>query len=254
MTFLDRLERHLGRFAIPGLTRCVVAFNALIYCLLIVNPDYAGWLVLSPPKVLQGEIWRLVTWIFIPQTATPLLTLLYLYSIWWMGDALEESWGSFRLNLYYILGMIGCTITAFLFGASFGNLLLNFSLLLAIATIAPDLEILMMMIFPLKMKWVAFISLVYPWGLLFVTGGIGTQLTIVVCLLNYFIFFGPAFVRGLREQRATSIRRAKFDAAKDTSPYLHKCEVCGITELTNPDADFRVATDDREYCTAHLPK
>lgn len=253
MTFLDRLERHLGRFAISGLIRYVVALNALVYILLQFNPGYANLLALDPALVLQGQVWRLVTWIFLPTTTSLLWIFFYLMFTWWVGDSLEATWGTFRLNLYYLLGMAGSTLAAFLFGGSGGNFLLNISLLLAIATVAPNMEILFFF-FPLKLKWVALLSLVYPWGLLFLGGAFGTKMVILVCLLNYFLFFGPAFLRQLRENRRTGARRARFEAAKiPASASLHRCEICGITEISHPDADFRVAEDGHEYCTAHLP-
>ena len=76
---------------------------------------------------------------------------------------------------------------------------------------------------------------------------------VIMCLGNYLIFFGPSFIRRTRENRQTVKRRAKFEGAKDDSPTLHRCEACGITEATDPHADFRVAIDGREYCTKHLP-
>lgn len=253
MTVLDRLERHFGRFAIPGLIRYVVMLNALVFLLLQLNPGYTNLLILDPILVMQGQVWRLVTWIFIPTTGSFFWILFYLMFTWWVGDTLEAAWGAFRLNLYYLLGMLGSTLAAFLFGSSGANFLLSFSLLLAIATLAPDMEILFFFL-PLKLKWVALISLVYPWGLLFIGGSFGTRMVILFCLLNYFLFFGPQFFRQMRENRTNASRRAKFEASKmPASEALHRCEVCGITEVSHPEADFRVATDGHEYCTAHLP-
>jgi hypothetical protein len=77
---------------------------------------------------------------------------------------------------------------------------------------------------------------------------------VIMCMGNYLIFFGPSFLRWSRENRGTYFRRAKSEAAKDDSPTLHRCEVCGITEATDPHADFRVAGDGKEYCTMHLPR
>lgn len=253
MTFLDRLELRLGRFALPGLIRYVVMLNALVFILLQLNPSYITTLTLDPLLVLRGEVWRLVTWIFLPTTTSLLWIFFYLMFTWWVGDMLEATWGTFRLNLYYLIGVLSSTLAAFLFGGGGGNYLLTFSLLLAIATVAPDMEILFFFL-PLKLKWVALISLVYPWGLLFVTGSNGIRMVILVCLLNYFLFFGPAFFRRLREERTNTARRAKFEASKiPVSEALHRCATCGITEISHPEADFRVAENGEEYCTAHLP-
>src|SRR5690606_27183034 len=153
--------------------------------------DILAWLALNPPLILQGQVWRLVTWIFIPNTTGPIFIIFFLMFTWWLGEMLESTWGSFRLNLYYLLGMAGCTVAAFLFGASGANFLLTLSLLLALATLAPDQEILFLF-FPLKLKWVACLSIIYPWGYLFVTEGLGMQVMIGICLLNYLLCLGPS--------------------------------------------------------------
>jgi hypothetical protein len=172
--------------------------------------------------------------------------------VWWTGDLLEGTWGAFRLNAYYFLGMFFCVASALIFGASGGNVFLNLSLFLAVATLVPNLEILFFFVIPLKLKWVALISLLWP-AYILITGSLPVKMIVIMCLGNYLIFFGPSFIRRPHERRKLHHRRAKFEAAKDTSPTLHRCEACGITEATDPHADFRVASDGKEYCLRHLP-
>jgi membrane associated rhomboid family serine protease len=50
--------------------------------------------VLSPPAVLEGEVWRLVTWVFLE--AAPLDLLLGCYIVWWLGRDLAFAWGEKR--------------------------------------------------------------------------------------------------------------------------------------------------------------
>jgi membrane associated rhomboid family serine protease len=244
----------LSRLAIPGLIRYVVMLNALVFLLMLLNRPIVELIDLNPALVLQGQVWRLVTWVFIPTTTSMLWIFFYLMFTWWAGEMLEATWGTARLNLYYLVGMAGCTISAFLLGPNFGNAILSFTLLLALATLSPDHEILFFF-FPMKLKWVALLTLVYPWGFYFVGGGISTQVAILVCLGNYLVFFGPQLFQQAKSQKQVEMRRAKFEAAKrDVPATLHRCETCGITEMSNPDADFRVTDDGREYCTTHLPQ
>lgn len=253
VSILNRLERHLSPFAIPGLMRYVAALNALVFLLVTLNPEYLGVLVLDRNLVLQGQVWRLISWLFIPNTFSFFFILFFLSFLWFIGDMLEATWGTFRLNLYYFLGAILITLTAFIFNTSLGNQMLCFSLLLAIATIAPDEQVLLLF-FPIKMKWAALLSLIL-WGMMFVGGSTGLKCVILVSLGNYFLFFGPAFIRQFREQRSTAIRRAKFEAARvSDDETLHRCATCGITEVSNPEADFRVAPNGHEYCLRHLPE
>ncbi len=251
---IERLERSFSRFAIPGLIRYVVALNALVFILVTLNPEYAMVLELNRAAILRGEVWRLVSWIFLPETTSFFWILFYLMFTWWIGDLLEGSWGSFRLNVYYFLGMALCMGSALIFGASGGNLFLNLSLFLAVATLAPNLEILVFFVLPVKIKWVALISLILPLGVL-LSGPLAAKMVVVMCLGNYMIFFGPAFLKGGLAVRKTRDRRLKFEMAKlPVDAALHRCTVCGSTENTNPDAEFRVASDGNEYCTTHLPR
>lgn len=251
---IERLERSFSRLAIPGLIRYVVALNALVFILVTLNPEYALVLDLNRTAILRGEVWRLVSWIFLPETTSFFWIIFYLMFTWWIGDVLEASWGTFRLNVYYFLGMALCMGSALLFGASGGNLFLNLSLFLAVATLAPNLEILLFFVLPVKIKWVALFSLIFPVGALLL-GSLATKMVVVMCLGNYMVFFGPAFLKGGLAARKTRDRRLKFEMAKlPVDAALHRCTVCGITENTNPDAEFRVASDGNEYCTAHLPR
>lgn len=251
MTTLDSLEKHLGRYAIPGLIRYIVALNALVFILVTLLPEYANVLSLNRGAILQGEVWRLVSWIFIPNTMSPFWVLFYLIFTWWIGDMLEAQWGAFRLNAYYFLGMFLCIGSALVFGASGGNFFLNLSLFLAIATLAPNFEIMLFLIIPVKMKWVALFSLLLP-ALYLVTGPLSIKMMVVMCLGNYLLFFGPGFFQDRMESRKNAQRRERYKAASSTDT-LHRCEHCGATEVSHPDKEFRVTANGTEFCTDHLP-
>jgi len=252
MSFLDSLEKHLGRFAIPGLIRYVVALNALVFLLTLLSPGYVSFLVFDRDAIAAGQVWRLASWIFIPTTMSLIWIFCYLSFTWWMGDCLEQTWGTFRLNVYYFLGLLGCMLSGLFFGVSGGNGMLTLSLLLAAATMAPNLQILLFYIIPMKLKWIAVIGLIYP-AQLFIFGGLPGQAIVVISLANYVLFFGPDLFRQAKHNRDASQRRAKFKAASFNEQTLHRCEACGRTEVSNPELDFRVSTDGHEYCAAHLP-
>jgi hypothetical protein len=229
------------------------------------NPNLGDALVLWPPAIMQGEVWRLVTYIFIPQFGGLLPdwlgAALYMLFLWWVGNGLEHALGPFRLNLYYLIGMIGITVASFLeayitggLGGEFSGGLLNTSLLFAFAQFYPDEIIFIMYILPAKVKWIAWIAAAV---LLFhvLSGGLEYAVTLAVALANYIIFFGPEIYRNARTRQQVAERRRKFEAAKvPESETLHECAVCHRTEVTNPDLDFRVARDGQEYCREHLPK
>ncbi len=252
MSLLNQLEKVLGRFAVAGLIRYVVVLNALVFILGLMSPEYISLLRLDRDAIMAGQVWRLLSWIFIPNTFSLLWVIFYLLFTWWMGDLIESMWGAFRLNLYYLLGYLGCTAAALLFGQSLGNIALNTSLLFAAGTLAPQMQILLFGIIPLRLKWIAIFSAAML-GLGLASGDWGTRAAIVVAFTNYLIFFGPAFFRQTADSRRLTARRAKFEAASRMDETLHRCASCGRTEISNPELEFRVSADGHEYCTSHLP-
>jgi len=256
MSLLDKLERRLGFIAIPGLIRIVAGFTALVF-LLSLNPNFHSILELRPALILRGQVWRLVTYIFLPpanlsQQFGWLWAVFAVGFLWFIGEGLERAWGPFRVTLYFIVGMFGTTVAAFLCGISFSNAALIASLLFAFAYFYPE-EIIYLVILPLRVKWVAWISAVY-WLSGLVVGPNAYRIALLLAFSNYLIFFGPEFIYRARHRQEVSSRKKRFEeqTRSETEP-LHKCAVCGATELTDPNLDFRVASDGEEYCVAHLP-
>ena len=261
MRWINALERRFGQLAIPGLMRIIVAFNGLVFLLATVSPALVDMLELRPERVLQhGEVWRLVSYIFIPNVKLwnlpPVLAVfVYLQFLWLLGEGLEQAWGSFKLNLYYLVGMLGTTAVVFLFHAEDPNgVYLNMSLFYAFATLFPNYPILLFFIIPVRVKWVALFTLALV-ALQLVIGGAVERLTILVALVNYLLFFGPAWLAYWREQGRTMARKQQFEVARqvEVEETLHHCKICGRTEVSSPDLEFRVASDGEEYCLAHLP-
>src|SRR5436853_7169667 len=108
MIWLDKLERRFGFLAIPGLIRIVIAFTALVWALMWLNPNFRFALGLDPARIRHGEVWRLVTYIFVPQTLS-FWSVLALWFLWFIGGDLERACGSIRFTLYFFLWLIGST-------------------------------------------------------------------------------------------------------------------------------------------------
>lgn len=274
MNWLDKLERKLGRYAIPNLTVYLLAGYVIGCGIIYLMPSLIGWLTLEPALILRGQVWRLISWVLIPPTTNPIslffLVLLY-YSL---GTALERTWGTFRYNVYIFSGILFTVIAVFiLYGvffvlysaevslSSIGLVSTNYitmSIFLAFAAIYPDLEVMLYFVLPIKMKWMAIVYAVMALYY-FITGGIVSRVAIAASLLNFVIFFlsGRNMRRfGPREQA----RKAKFK--KQSRPHMtyaggarHRCAVCGRTELDDPDLEFRFCSKCRgnyEYCQDHL--
>ena len=262
MSWISWLETRAGFLGIPRLMQMIAVLNGLVYLLYLVQKSYVFSLLLIPERILHGEIWRLVSYIFVPamllqggnSALQPLFLFVYLWFLVWMGDALEHAWGAFRVTLYYVLGMVGVTIAAFLFGVSvLSAFLLNLSLFFAFATLYPDVQIYVLFVLPLKVKWLALVSLA-PLILQLLLGSLSTKAAILVSFLNYFVFFGPKIYSKLQTRTAIDLRRRKYESEAAPEDTLHRCTVCKRTEKDSPELEFRVSRNGEEYCLDHLPK
>src|ERR1700682_3222815 len=254
MRFLDRLERRLGFIAIPGLVRAIVALNVLVFILVYLNKGFDAYLALDMARIRAGEVWRLVTYIFVPQMSNPLIVLIALWFLWFIGDGLERAWGPFRVTLYFLVGMIGTTVAAVLSTSQFSNQMLFTTLFFAFAHFYPDQIIYVFFILPLKIKWIAWVYAAFLL-LAFVTQSNSFRLALIAALSNYLIFFGPGVIQQLRQRKEIAVRRQRFEIqSRPDEESLHRCATCGATELTDPSLEFRVARDGEEYCLAHLPR
>ena len=157
----DFLEQHLGRWSVPHLVRGLVAMNAASWLLNLASPGFLSILKLEPALILQGEWWRALTFIFVPPTsAHPIFFFIFLWFLWSIGEALEETLGSFHLNLYVLISMGVVVAVAFVQPAVPVNSFYIFnSLFLGFAATLPEQKIFLFPIpIPLSVTWVAGIT------------------------------------------------------------------------------------------------
>jgi len=259
MNILNTLERKLGRYAIKQLIVYIVGINALIYMLRIGMPqsDAIGKLWLDPQLIMQGEVWRLITWIFIPPPASLIWIFFILYFYYMIGIGLEQEWGSFRFNIYYFTGVAGTTLAAFIIGYGSTALYLNLSLFLAFAYIYPDFEILLFFILPVKVKYLAWLNWAFV-AFTVITKPIPEKVAAIVSISNFFLFFGSDIVSTMRRRGSAYHRRGTFKRAFQAPAqkgFIHKCTICGMTENDDITMEFRYCSTcegDHEYCMKHL--
>ena len=142
--WLNRLERRYGRFGIPNLTNILVGGQILVLAIeLFVNQTISVWLSLSRYLLLSGQIWRIITFVFIPSYGGSILSaVLGIYFTWFIGTALEREWGDFRYTVYLLSGMLGTVLACLLTGVSGSTYCLSLSLLLAFAMLYPEVQVL----------------------------------------------------------------------------------------------------------------
>lgn len=277
MNFLNKMERKIGKYAIPNLMIYLIAAYCIGFVIYTVNPNFMLMLTLSPYHILHGQVWRLITWILMP-TDTRVFSLLIMALLYYqLGSALERSWGTFRFTVYIFGGMLFTVIGAFiLYGiyaaAGTGSLetislissltfttnYINLTIFLAFAVMYPEMQILLFFIIPVKMKWMAVVYAVLIAINLILTSW-GGRIAIIMSILNFLIFF--LSTRNYRRVSPKEIHRKQVFKAQMREPRRgsmvtkHKCAVCGRTELDDPNLEFRFCSKcdgNYEYCQDHL--
>ena len=196
------LERKLRRFAISDLMKYIVFGQAAVYLLMLIWPTVGyrlySAITLSRSALLHGQIWRIVTFVFAPPNSSPLFIIFALYFYYMIGTGLEARWGKVKFNLYYLIGMVAAVIACMITGYA-SNTYLNLSLFFAYAAMYPDVEVLLFMILPVKMKYLAVLdAALYTWQ--FIVGGASTRVTILLCLANVFLFLGGDIISTIRRE------------------------------------------------------
>jgi hypothetical protein len=240
----------------------IVGLSGLVYALLWLKPELRGMLAFDAEAVASGEVWRVVTFLFLPwefgRSGLDVLSMLIgLWFFYFVGSSLQAEWGNFKFDAYYFVGAL-CTIAvAFLFGPV-TNFYLNMSLVLAAATQFPDVEIQIFLIFPAKMKWLGWLTgayLVY----LVVQGTPQVRAGIAAAMVNYLLFLAVPLARRARGSAVDAARRRQFEgltSVPERKPRV--CATCGRSEKDDPNLEFRVCDcADRcrgkltEYCLEH---
>lgn len=262
---------------VPNLMLYIVLGTAVVYVMsrMYGNAFLYYLLCFDRGAILQGQVWRLITYPLTYSAGNLLLTAVSLFCYYSLGRAMENIWGTLRFNLYYLSGVVMMDIYCLLFGGQADVVYLNLSLFLAYATLFPDAHFLLFFIIPVKAWIFALVDLVFVViGL--VSYPFPYNLFSVVSLANYFLFFGKDVLNvipmswrtnasRLFRKKPQTTRRAKviqFDAgsyeashATPKAPYTHKCTVCGRTDVSNPELEFRYCSKCKGYycyCQDHI--
>lgn len=278
---MSPFERRFGKYAIKNLSFVLVLCYAVGYLLQMFDMSgvLLGYLTLNPYAILHGQIWRLVTWVMIPPGNSNLfLTLIMLYFYCSIGTTLERTWGTYRYNVYLFQGMLFTIVGSFLLmgfhyifnpadigGMPYGyfqavswyfsTYYINMSIFLAFAATFPDVQVLLMFIIPIKVKWLGVIYAVML-AFEFLPAGVNRKFAIAASLLNFIVFFFTS--RNMMHLNPKQIHRRqefKRDVKRSTGITRHKCAICGRTEVDSPNLQFRFCSKcdgNYEYCEEHL--
>ncbi len=246
MKLLDKLERRLSWMGVPNLVLILIVGQIAAWGLSLSDPNIINVMVFSLPHFLAGDVWRIVSFLLIPPRA-PLIFLAFAWYIFYlMGSSLESKWGETKFTLYIVVGIIATIAASALSIVVFGvnvpvdNVFIGMSVFLAFAFLFPDFELNLFFVLPVKVKWLGWLSGAgIAWSV--VSGSWPIKLYALASVFNFFLFFGSDIIQIFksRERRKKhQAKMAKIDAELKSEPF-HKCIVCGATDVTHPDLEFR---------------
>lgn len=279
---MKELRRKFDRFlynnqdkGIPNLMLLIAVGTLVSYFVILADQSgmFLNVIYFSREKILHGQLWRLFTYIFVPQN-TGIFLFLFLFAYYSIGRMVERAWGTLKFNLFYLSGVLIMDVAALILNTTATPFYLNLSLFLALATLYPDSQVLLMYIIPLKMKYLAWAYL-----LLLLVEVVQLNFFPLFAMLNYFLFFGRDCIHVLPDSWQDKLRgrssyrsRPNTNWAKpyqkrrtgtshtgsrvvDAPQYRHKCAVCGRTDVSNPELEFRYCSKCSGYycyCQDHI--
>ncbi len=262
-------------FGVPNLMLYVVVGGAVVwlFSMFTMNSPNSilNYLYFSPRLILQGQVWRLVTFIIIPP-GTGVLTLIAFYFYFMIGRTVEAQWGAGKFTIYFFSGVLLTVIYGFLVYFVFGISIpvsaqyIYLSMFFTFATLYPDMQVLLFFIIPIRIKWLGILNAAF-FLYEIVSGPFPVNLLPIVAVLNYLIFCGGwlfGAIRRLFRQRTpqqrqntvdfkTEVRRMEHEQRRKT--YTRRCEVCGRTDTDYPELEFRYCSRCAGYhcfCMDHI--
>ena len=274
---------------IPNLMLYIAIGNAIVLILSMFNGGNVLYSLLCFDKaaILKGQVWRLVSYVF-TQSSDSFLGLIFLYFFYMLGRNVEQSMGTFRFNLYYLSGVLLMDVFAMLFcplipesgitEAQYAMLAttlpvyynmayyLHLSLLLTFATLYPDSQFLVLFIIPVKGWIIAVIYLLLTFAeifnLSFPVFYFPHNLFPLVAVANYLLFMGSnvknvfPFLQGIRRKKPQKkTGTIPFAPKQEARDFTHRCRICGRTDATNPELEFRYCSRCNGYhcyCQDHI--
>lgn len=273
--------RHRDK-GIPNLMLYVTLGSAIVYLLSLFDNSYTLYYALCFDRalILQGQVWRLVTYIFTFDAGNIVFTAVGLICYYSLGRAMENVWGTCRFNLFYLCGVVLMNAFCLLFGGQASVFNLNMSLFLGYATMYPDARFLVLYIIPVKAWIFAMFDLaltIYQVVMLASAGLFPYCLYPLIAIANYLLFFGRDVVNVIpmswrvnasrlfrkRPKNAATQKPIQFHSAGSyqattatvKAPYTHRCTVCGRTDVSDPELEFRYCSRCNGYhcyCQEHI--
>ena len=277
---------------IPNLMLYITIGSAILYLFSLINGAGAlySFLYFDKSAILRGQVWRLFTYVLTYAPGiNPLFVLIGLYFFYNLSRHVEASMGTLKFNIFYFSGVVLIDVFAMIFcptqnvvigqyiytpevfTAFYADmaLYLHLSMILMFSVLNPDAQFLIFFIIPIKAWLIGLLDLaliaisiinnfpIFPHNLFPLVG-----------LLNFLLFAGKD-VRNLLPWKMRVVKKTKhakeaaepiqFRPTQRPAPkkedFTHKCTVCGRTDVTNPELEFRYCSRCSGYhcyCQDHI--
>lgn len=283
--------RHRNK-GISNLMLYITIGSAIVYLLSMVTTNNVlyTWLCFDKAAILRGQVWRLLSYVFTYSPGNnPFLILIGLYFFYHLSSHMESVMGTFKFNLFYFSGVLLMDVFAMIFCPTSGIIIvgnkyylaaglyaemalyLHLSITLMFSVTNPDAQFLVFFIIPVKAWFIAMIDLVLiSISIYQLSAFFPHNLFPLVGLLNFLLFAGKdvvnlfPFLRGIRRRSPAQKQKAtgsvpfpgqKSDAPQKSASYTHRCVICGRTDTSNPELEFRYCSRCKGYfcyCQDHI--
>lgn len=210
--WLKWLEKRMGWLAVPNIAILLVTLQAAGFLFVLMDGAWFSNLALVPQAVLQGgQYWRLITWLALPASMSPIFMLFGLWFFYFVCNLIENEWGAFKTTFYILISMLIAITYSLTTGYPIAEATrFQSTLFLAAAALFPDMQVSLFMVFPVKVKWLAWFTLALL-ALEFARTGWLERFYIIAIFSNCLIFFGPALINDLRQRARRRAYRKKLD-------------------------------------------
>ncbi len=266
---VDRFCARHPKFGVPRLMLYIIIGNVIVYMFSAMDRTgtFVSYLFYIPDFFLHGEVWRIITFIFIPNSSNILFFAISLYFYYFIGSSLEKQWGSGKFTIYYLSGVILLILYASImrvlgYFVIMDSSYLNLSMFFAFATFFPEARVLLFFIIPIKIKWLALLDAAF-FLYAIIAGTFPSNLIPLVATLNFFIFCGGTLINAFKplkykySHQSVNFRHETSQAKRrdNVHQFERRCSVCGRTDKTNPELDFRFCSKCQGYhcfCQEHI--
>ncbi|MBC2605081.1 hypothetical protein [Pelagicoccus albus] len=250
MSLLDKLERKLGFLAFNNLTLYLIIGQVAMFGLSSLSPNRIGVLsslVFTWDRFLSGEFWRIATFMLIPGQSHWIWLVFAWMVFYMMGTFLESHWGAFRYNLFVLTAAVGALLAGLV--APYypvSNFYIGLSITFGFAYLNPNYELRIYFILPVKVKWIAVFIAAVTLARFFQVG-LFEKALIAGSLINFPIFFGRDIISSLRSKK--KLRSLKVEKEKFAAEPFHTCTLCGATDISHPEREFRYNREGEAVCS-----